>query len=51
MNVRIQLAYGRSVVLPRCPLVPEIIARRGTWGLPPPIKLEKKSTKNLGGTL
>jgi hypothetical protein len=24
--------------------------RRGTWGLPPPIKLEK-STKNLGGTL
>jgi hypothetical protein len=48
----IQLANGRSVVLPRCPLVPEIInARRGTWDLPPPIKLEKNRRKNLGGML
>jgi hypothetical protein len=41
----IQLAYGRSVVLPRCQLVPEIMPERGTLGLPPPIKAGKKSTK------
>ena len=29
----IQLAYGRSVVLPKCP--------PGTWGLPLPSKLEQ----------
>jgi hypothetical protein len=28
----IQLAYGRSVVLPRCPLVPEIMPE-GTFGV------------------
>ena len=35
----IQLVYGTSVVLLRCPLVPEIM--RGTQGLPPTVKAGK----------
>ena len=35
----IQLAYGTSVVLLRCPNVPEVM-HGGRGGLPPPVKLE-----------
>ena len=39
----IQLAFGTSVVLLRCPFVPKIMhAWNGTWGLPPPVKLESR---------
>jgi hypothetical protein len=31
-----ELSYGKPVVLLRCPFVP---ARKGTWGLPPQVKL------------
>jgi hypothetical protein len=38
----IQLAYGTSVVLLRYRFVPIINARKGTWGLSPPVKLERR---------
>jgi hypothetical protein len=47
----IQLAYRRSVVLPRCPLVPEIIPEGAPGVFLHQLKLEKFRRKNLGGTL
>jgi hypothetical protein len=38
----IQLAYGTSVVILGCPFLPEQNARRGTWGLPAPVKLKRR---------
>jgi hypothetical protein len=38
----IQLAYGTSVVLLRCPFVPEIMhGRAPAWCLPPPVNVAK----------
>jgi hypothetical protein len=39
----IQLAYGTSVVLPRCPFLPWNNAWKGTWGMLLPVKLERRN--------
>jgi hypothetical protein len=35
-------SYGTLVVLLRCPFMPEIM-HGCTWGLPPPVKLERRN--------
>jgi hypothetical protein len=47
----IQLAYGRSLVLPGCPLMPEIMPGGAPGVFLHQYKLEKNRRKNLGGTL